>query len=207
MYLFFDTETTGVPKNYKAPVSDLDNWPRVIQLAWALFNEDGKCFEKSCNLIYPDGWEIPNEKFWIDNGYNTERNKQLGIPMENALHSFVRKMDQAKFIIAHNMDFDNPVLGSEMIRYQILPQNKPQKFCTMKSSTSFCAIPNSRGGYKWPKLEELHLKLFGNGFEGAHDALNDVMACAKCFFDMKDKNIISLEPKPVQENPFTKFNL
>ena len=27
MYLFFDVETTGKPKNWKAPVSDTFNWP------------------------------------------------------------------------------------------------------------------------------------------------------------------------------------
>jgi len=30
MYLFFDTETTGLPRNWKAPVTDLDNWPRMV---------------------------------------------------------------------------------------------------------------------------------------------------------------------------------
>ncbi len=33
MYLFFDTETTGLPRNWHAPASDLANWPRLIQLA------------------------------------------------------------------------------------------------------------------------------------------------------------------------------
>ena len=27
MYLIFDTETTGLPKNFKAPITDTDNWP------------------------------------------------------------------------------------------------------------------------------------------------------------------------------------
>ena len=34
MYLFFDTETTGLPRNWKAPVTHLNNWPRMIQIAW-----------------------------------------------------------------------------------------------------------------------------------------------------------------------------
>ena len=41
MYLFFDTETTGLPKNYKAPASDLNNWPRLVQLAYHLYDNDG----------------------------------------------------------------------------------------------------------------------------------------------------------------------
>jgi hypothetical protein len=41
MYLFIDTETTGLPKNYKAPLHDLSNWPRLIQIAWLLYNSTG----------------------------------------------------------------------------------------------------------------------------------------------------------------------
>ena len=29
MFLTFDTETTGLPKNFKADVSDSANWPRL----------------------------------------------------------------------------------------------------------------------------------------------------------------------------------
>ena len=43
-YLFFDTETTGLPRNWSAPVSDLNNWPRLVQIAW-IFYKDG---EKNC---------------------------------------------------------------------------------------------------------------------------------------------------------------
>ena len=27
MIFFFDTETTGLPRNWKAPITDIDNWP------------------------------------------------------------------------------------------------------------------------------------------------------------------------------------
>jgi DNA polymerase-3 subunit alpha len=35
-YLIFDTETTGVAKDFKAPPSTGDNWPRIVQLAWSI---------------------------------------------------------------------------------------------------------------------------------------------------------------------------
>ncbi len=37
-YVFFDTETTGLPLNWKAPVTELENWPRLIQLAYIVYN-------------------------------------------------------------------------------------------------------------------------------------------------------------------------
>src|ERR1044072_9248588 len=107
MILFFDTETTGVPKNYKAPVHDLDNWPRVIQLAYAVISDDGKeIHEAECNLIRPDGWVIPKEKFWIDNGFSTEKNIREGIHITVALNGLRNAIDFCHTIVAHNMDFD-----------------------------------------------------------------------------------------------------
>ena len=62
----------------------------------------------------------------------------------------------------------------------------------MEISTNFCAIPstNGYGGYKWPKLSELHMKLFGTQFEDSHNAMADVEATAKCFWEMKRLQVI-----------------
>lgn len=100
MYLFFDTETTGLPRNWKAPVSD--------KIVGAEFLRNG----------------MPNR-----------------------------------------------ISGK-------------RKICTMESATNFCAI-NGRYGYKWPKLSELHYKLFKTGFEEAHNAAVDITATAKCFWELK----------------------
>jgi DNA polymerase-3 subunit alpha len=59
MFLIFDTETTGLPKNYKAPVSDSDNWPRMVQLAWQLHDVDGKLITAKNFIVKPNGFDIP----------------------------------------------------------------------------------------------------------------------------------------------------
>ncbi len=46
LYLIFDTETTGLPKNYKAPVSDSENWPRAVQLSWQLHDHEGTLIDQ-----------------------------------------------------------------------------------------------------------------------------------------------------------------
>jgi DNA polymerase III subunit epsilon len=192
-YLFFDTETCGLPLNYQASAEDVDNWPRVIQLAWALFDDDG-LIEKRVDLIKPDGWVIPNEKFWIDNGFNTEKNLAEGIPIEEALSDFVAVRLTVDYSIAHNISFDSKILRAEMIRLGMEYEFASKKICTMMSSTNFCKLPNPSGrkGYKWPKLTELYNVLFEEEMEDAHDAMGDVTALAKCFFALKDKGIIQL---------------
>jgi hypothetical protein len=62
----------------------------------------------------------------------------------------------------------------------------------MELSTEILKLPNPRGGYKWPNLTELHTYLFGKGFDGAHDAMADVKACANCFFELKKRKLILL---------------
>lgn len=102
MYLFFDTETTGVPKNYKGQMSDLDNWPRIIQLAWQLADEDGNVLQDRTFLVKPDGWVIPQEKFWIDNGFSTQQNELYGHELPELLDQFITDYEQCQWLVAHN---------------------------------------------------------------------------------------------------------
>jgi DNA polymerase-3 subunit epsilon len=192
MYLFFDTETNGKAKNSNGAYQDIDNWPRVTQLAFITCDENGNLQNSGAFLIKPNGWTIPNEAFFIENNMSTERCEAHGVRLETALSIFLEQLNACNFLIAHNMSFDHPVLCAEFIRLGWRSTGKFEKVCTMKTSTDLCKIPGARG-YKWPKLEELHQFLFNEGFDGAHDALNDVKATAKCFFEMKRRGV--LEPK------------
>lgn len=190
MFLVFDTETTGLPLDYNAPMTKVDNWPRVIQLAWALYDDRNCLIDCRVDLIKPAGWRIPKEKFWIDNGFDQRESEKKGIPIRDALQPFIERVERTKYLVAHNMSYDYPVLGAECIRENIKSSNKPIRICTKESSTEFCKLPG-RYGYKWPTLSELHIKLFGRNFAGGHDALVDVKACAKCFFELVDRKIIT----------------
>lgn len=188
-YLFFDTETTGLPIDWKAPMKQLSNWPRVIQLAWILV--DGRHnmeLNSGKHLIYPDGWAVPDGKFWVDNGFNTMQSLAKGIPINDALDMFITDLQEADYLIAHNMSFDHNVLGSEMIRAS-KKGKQVVKICTKELSTPVLKLPpNYRGGdYKWPSLAELHHYLFNENFEDAHDAMGDVQALRRCFFELNKR--------------------
>jgi DNA polymerase III epsilon subunit-like protein len=196
--IIFDTETTGLPKDWKAPVSQVNNWPRVIQLGMAVYIvdqfENPQFVEEAKFLIKPDGWTIPNEKFWIENGFSQERNEKEGVKITEALEYFVSWVNDCDYLVAHNMSFDQNVIGAEMLRYGVKAEKSIKKICTKISGTDWCAIPQANGtGIKWPTLSELHKSLFGTDFEGAHDALKDVQATANCFWDMVKRGIIKLQ--------------
>ena len=188
-YLFFDTETTGVPDNWNAPITDFDNWPRIVQIAWLIYDREGNQILKNQFIIKPSGFEIPIEASNV-HGITTEYSLEHGTPIEDVLLKFEKHCEKSKYLIAHNINFDSKVTSSEYLR--ILSRNpisKLEKMCTMESSTNYCKIPGDYG-YKWPKLSELHVKLFGVDFKGAHDALADIEATAKCFWEMRKLKLI-----------------
>ena len=184
MYLFFDTETTGLPRNYKAPVSDLNNWPRLVQLAYMLYDDNGNKILEGDHIIKPDGFIIPIEASRI-HGISTERANLEGKSILTVLQEFQSLIDEAEYLVAHNMSFDEKIIGAEFLRNRMQDSiASKRKICTMQSTTNFCAIAGPYG-YKWPKLSELHYKLFRVGFEEAHNAAVDINATAKCFWELK----------------------
>lgn len=188
MYLIFDVETNGLPKSFDAPPEE---FPRVIQLAFQLYDEQRNLVDEFCQLIKPDGWEIPDEEFWFDNGYSTEKNLAEGMLIVQAMDRLLDAIGRARYRIAHNISFDSKVIRGELLRLNNPIEFPANKICTMMKSTKFCAIPSERG-FKWPKLQELHKKLFDTQFDSAHDALADVKATAKCFFELLDRKVIVL---------------
>ena len=187
--LFFDTETTGLPKNWKAHVSDFNNWPRLVQLAWQLYDEKGYLVEKKSVIVKPRGFQIPKESSTI-HGITTDIAISNGTEIEDVLNEFKKKLLVSKVLIAHNMSFDEKIIGCEFLRVfqENLLANKA-KICTMELSTNICRIPGEYG-FKWPKLQELHKFLFGEEFEEAHDAEIDIEATAKCYWEMKKRNLL-----------------
>ena len=115
MFLIFDTETTGLPKNWKAPITDTSNWPRCIQIAWQLHDKFGKLVENKSFIIKPDGFDIPFESENI-HGISTDLALAEGHQLTSVLKSFNKAISKSKFIVGHNINFDLNVIGCEFYR-------------------------------------------------------------------------------------------
>ncbi len=185
MFLIFDTETTGLPLDYNAPVEKLDNWPRVVQIAWQLHDATGKLIEVKNFIIKPVGFSIPYNAEKI-HGISTERALRQGVALEFVLEEFNKALAQTTFVAGHNVEFDLKVWGAEYLRAQQEPLLLQKKAIDTKDeSTEFCALPGGKGGkYKWPTLLELHQKLFNAGFGEAHNASADVEATTRAFLEL-----------------------
>lgn len=193
MYLFFDTETTGLPRDWNAPASSTNNWPRMVQLACLLADAGGNIVEQRNAIIRPQGYTIPAEAANIHR-ITTERALREGLDLVSVLDDFASLLNRATHLVAHNMEFDEKIVGAEFHRaHGRDPLPGKSRFCTMKNDDviAYCALPPMRyGSYKWPKLSELHEKLFGAAFDEAHDASVDIQATARCFFELRRRGIV-----------------
>ena len=191
LLFFFDTETTGLPRNWNAPLRDLDNWPRMVQLAWLLCDDAGNEIASANRIVRPQGFAIPLEASRV-HGITTDRALAEGIPLADVLAEVLPQIQKASCAIAHNVSFDEKILGAECLRMgHPNPLQHVKTRCTMKESTSFCAIPGRYGDFKFPNLTELHRKLFNKAFSDAHDALADVRACKSAFYELRLRGVIA----------------
>jgi len=207
MYLIFDTETTGLPRNWAAPISDTDNWPRCIQIAWQLHDAMGNLIEHQDYLVRPEGFNIPYDAERI-HGISTELAQAQGIPLSEVLEKFNTALSKAKFIVGQNVGFDVNIMGCEFYRLGV---NSPMATlpvldtCT-EVTAELLKLPGGRGGkFKLPTLTELHSYLFNVPFAEAHNATADVEATTRCFLELIRREVFTKEELDVPADYFREF--
>lgn len=199
--LLFDCETTGLArgKNWE---TDFMDFPRIVQLSWKFLD-----FEKiNDEIIKPEGWGISEKSIKI-HGITNEKAASEGKPFPSVVGYFIYAAMQAEKIVAHNIYFDTSMIKANIKRYfaecpafpseeyiiedSIKALHKDKRIDTMMKTISFCNLPMKNGkGKKYPTLEELYFKLFGVGFEGAHNAKNDVLALEKVYKKLIDLGVL-----------------
>jgi len=191
-YLIFDTETTGLPRYPGAPYADLHAWPRLVQVGWVVCSASGEQIAGESLIIRPDGFLIPRDAERV-HGISTRSAEATGVPVADALRRFRDEMARSDAVVAHNLAFDEGVITSECLR---LGRDPPfldqQRICTMEVAAPVCRLRRP-GGWKYPTLTEVHRFLFGAGYEGSHDALNDAKATARCFFELMRRGCIVMD--------------
>jgi len=208
MYLIFDTETTGLPQRWDAPITDTDNWPRCIQIAWQLHDAMGNCIEHQDYLVKPEGFNIPYDAEKI-HGISTELAAEKGVPLTEVLEKFNAALAKTKFVVGQNVKFDLNIMGAEFVRENVTNplQELPVLDTCTEHTASLCQIPGGRyGKFKLPTLTELHQFLFKKPFAEAHNATADVEATTRCFLELIRLKQYTKEQLDVQPDYFEKFS-
>ncbi|MCP4607689.1 MAG: 3'-5' exonuclease [Planctomycetes bacterium] len=200
--LFFDTETSAF-MNKKIPFDDPHQaW--CVQIGAVLdvpvkdSKEDSKVTE--LNVLIQANGRTMNYHAQKIHGITVEQSDVEGIPEVEATSKFAELLMLNPTIVCHNYDFDWPFV------YQMMQRNLEElsdehrskfymnydSFCTMKNPKvkAYVDARNVKGHRKMPKLIELHEKLFNTDFKGAHDAMADIRATRRCYYELIDQGII-----------------
>ena len=199
--LFFDTETNGLPLRRNALTTDVENWPRIVQIAWQLWEvtpTDARRLAEASYIVKPEESLIWNNESAAIHKITKERALAEGLPGDVVLAQFRAVASNAKVLIAHNLAFDKPVLKAEFYRLNLTEQFlwwPPAEYCTMENTTALCKLPSRYGSqYKFPKLSELHTFLFGpvgTSFE-FHNAAGDVECLVQCFNELLRRRLVTV---------------
>jgi DNA polymerase III epsilon subunit-like protein len=192
MYLIIDTETTGLPQTrgfdkwYSPEKHEYYDSARLVQIAWKMLDENFEEVLSHNFIVKRDGFTIENSQF---HGVTNEMTDSQGVPLDTIFETLYTILLECNYIIAHNLAFDEHVIlnhtyriGDDHLRNRWMGM---ERVCTMKCTHDVLKLPKKNGysGYKYPSLKELHYYYFNESFDGAHDAMNDVNACARCFVE------------------------
>lgn len=201
--LFFDTETTGLLPKYTS-LHDVHKFPYIVQLSYIIFSILNNTYKTEVISDFvinlPNNIKISKEASDI-HGITREKSSQSNITIDDALEVFMNDFIHMDKIIAHNISFDLTMIKVEILRkinefttnHNSIKLNQyntylqiiimyDNYYCTMKSTTEYCNIITAKGYVKWPKLSELHNKMFSSIPHNLHNSLNDVFITIRCYF-------------------------
>ncbi len=196
-YLFFDTETSDLIK-YKLP-NYHPTQPWVCQLAAILTDYEGNPINTLSLMVKSEGRPMFAGAADVHH-LDVTLCDNFGVPPKLAFYIFLSLLNSCRTVVAHNISFDRRLLTIMARRLHgtahadlVAEFTSTPNICTMRASTEFCKIPypSGRKGNKWPKLEELYNCLFKELPPNAHDALGDVRATVRCFFELKKLGVIA----------------
>lgn len=191
--IVLDTETTGLPergpgfgKAYAPWEITRYNSARLLQLAYAVYDVDGVLLREVSAYVRPSDFSIPADSVKI-HGITEEFVRTNGKSVLMVLRDLERELRSAMLVVGHNVAFDRAIIQSEawrnsMSEFAIMMDQIPWA-CTMRA-----AITGPE--QKWPKLTDLHRQLCGEDFSGAHNAMEDVRATARCWLVMRKMGLI-----------------
>jgi len=172
-FIIFDTETTGLPKDFSASAfKGPDNWPHIVSISWAIMDDKfNKVLSSQSYIVKPNGWEIPFESTVIHG--ITREDAQNGHDLGEVMDKFFAEDFDA--VVAHNVHFDKNVIYNAMIhdlKRDFVGFRRP-KLCTMQIGRKLCKLPKNKS----PKLSELYFWATGRipTISQLHNSLYDTL--------------------------------
>lgn len=186
--LFVDVETSGIPQSLKNSVNATELWPYILQVAWQVCDLSGQVIKTEDHYVYDEKVKIDPSSFKV-HGLTIETLIQIGEQRKDVMRRFAADLRYYQpVVIGHFVEFDSKMLQVAMSRAGLknILQEQPH-FCTMLATSDYSFMPD----HNYPKLDELHLRLFQHRPENIHNALGDVEATKACFFELVKRGEIN----------------
>ncbi len=180
-YIVLDSETSGIPKSWDAPVSHSASWPHIIQLAWIVFDLKGNALKRECYYLKFTGVEIEEQSLKV-HGITAGTLEKNGASKRGVLKRLFKDLDRYQaLLISHFVEFDIKLLAVENERLDLrFNLAGVPAFCTMINAQALTRNP----ARTYPSLGTLYHTYFDEPLEEQHDARQDAAATARCFFEM-----------------------
>jgi DNA polymerase III epsilon subunit-like protein len=203
--LIFDTETTGLPKTKVINPDSLRLWPHIVQLSYLIYDSDkNDIVVMEDNIIKTASDVVISEESSAIHGITRDISQTRGVKLDNVLNGFFDALKNVDVLVGHNISFDINVVVVELLRMIYdsqsgvsaeeltliktnlhLLRNYKNIYCTMQNSIDLCAIKvvgkTGREYNKFPRLNELHQKLFETTPNNLHNSLNDILVTLRCY--------------------------
>lgn len=206
--LFIDTEASGLPKKWNAPITKINNWPYAVQISWLIYDWQGKLLKKENHFISDDDFKISPAAQQI-HGFTRAFLKDHGQPRFKVMQLLASDLEKYHpLLIGHFMELDYQVISADFFRSGVEnPALNLSTFCTMLATKYFIHHPQQ----KYLRLGDLYQLLFNKELEHQHNALNDAVATAESFFELQkrgeinDELILNQQALKKYDHPFNRF--
>lgn len=195
--LFIDTETSGLPKDWKLPYQDNDNWPYAVQVSWVIYTNDKQEVKREDHYISDDDFVIGKEAYEI-HGLTREFLTKNGEPRRQIMELLYNDLEQYQpLVVGHFVELDFNITGVDFYRLGMeQPMSKLPMFCTMLGSKSLVRNPQMQ----YLKLGQLYDLLFNRQMIKQHNAMIDALATAECFFELERTGAVDDEKIAKQQS-------
>jgi DNA polymerase-3 subunit epsilon len=193
--LFIDTETSDVPGDLSKPYNLASNWPFAVQISWCVYNKAGKKIKAQSYFINNRDIQVSVSSLKI-HGITKQMMRDYGVSRKTVLQMLQSDVQQYKpLLVGHFLELDYHIIGVDAFREKMTnPLLGLTTFCTMLATKHL--VKNPRTSYL--KLGTLYEQLFHQPFKNQHNALNDAIATADCFFELvKQKEITNFTQAPI----------
>ncbi len=189
-FLFVDTETSGLPKNWELPYSNNTNWPYILQIAWIIYKADGTEIKRENHYLKGTGFRIKPSAIKIHH-ITTEYLHKNGEDKKEVMMKLSQDLERYQpMLVAHFIELDYHMLNVEFHRTGIKSAiAELPRFCTMKASVPYVINPN----FKYLKLNRFYKTLFNKKPEVLHNALSDATLMSEIFFHLYHKGEVTDE--------------